>query len=302
MEAHLWKPMSGQAARRPSRVPVVSAPVSRLFVRACGRVRDVTASSFLDVRSPERVDAGSLASRLQRVPEDGADFLRFGLAMLAPSLLRKAASQPWSTQSSCSPFLPCFSHLGRFGTLRTKEDCSALRPRRRRMCSRAKEPLAACATSFCSERCGQASVEAAVFVPVFMLLLALLLQPVFLLYTRSVMQQAAAEGVRVLATREASGNVSDEACEQYVLRRLGAVPNVAAFHTGSWEVEVEGDAAGEASVKVVGRLRPLPLLGVGAQLFGEAEGDLVVLRVEASGGARPSWLKGGYGDWVSIWK
>lgn len=166
----------------------------------------------------------------------------------------------------------------------------------------AKGPSGACATSFCSERFGQASVEAALFVPVLMLLLALLLQPVFLLYTRSVMQQAAAEGVRVLATRESGGTTTDDACEQYVRRRLAAVPNVAAFHTGDWEVEVAGDASGEVSVKLAGRLRPLPLLGVAARLFGESEGDLVVLRVEASGGARPSWLKGGYGDWVSIWE
>lgn len=165
-----------------------------------------------------------------------------------------------------------------------------------------REPSAACATSFCSERSGQASVEAAIFIPVFMLLLALLLQPVFLLYTRSVMQQAAAEGVRLLATREASGAATDEAYEQYVRRRLSAVPNVAAFHTGDWEVELAGDSSGEASVKVMGRLRPLPLLGISAQLFGESEGDLVVLRVQASGSARPSWLKGGYSDWVSIWK
>ncbi len=145
-------------------------------------------------------------------------------------------------------------------------------------------------------------MEAAAFVPVFMLLLALLLQPVFLLYTRSVMQQAASEGLRVLSTREDGGAATDDACEEYVKRRLAAVPNVAAFHTGEWEVEVSGDASGEASVKVTGRLRPLPLIGVLAQGLGEAEGDLVVLKVEASGGARPSWLEGGYGDWVSIWQ
>ena len=44
-------------------------------------------------------------------------------------------------------------------------------------------------------------MEAALFLPTIMLLLALLLQPAFLLYTRAVMQQAASEGLRVLATR-----------------------------------------------------------------------------------------------------
>ena len=143
----------------------------------------------------------------------------------------------------------------------------------------------ACGTSFCSEALGQASVEAAAFIPVIMLLLALLLQPAFLLYTRSVMQQAAAEGVRVLATREMGGAGDDAACEAYVKRRLRAVPDVAAFHTGECE----------------GRLRPLPLLGVLAQMLGEPDGDEVVLRVEVTGGARPDWLEGGYGEWVTMW-
>ena len=146
----------------------------------------------------------------------------------------------------------------------------------------------ACGTSFCSEALGQASVEAAAFIPVIMLLLALLLQPAFLLYTRSVMQQAAAEGVRVLATREMGGAGDDAACE--------------AFHTGEWEVELSGDSTSrEVRVGVEGRLRPLPLLGVLAQMLGEPDGDEVVLRVEVTGGARPDWLEGGYGEWVTMW-
>lgn len=156
-----------------------------------------------------------------------------------------------------------------------------------------------------SEALGQASVEAALLLPVAMVLLALLLQPAFVLYTRAVMQQAAAEGARVLATREASGATSEEACRGYVLRRLGAVPHAAAFHVGGeegWEVSVNGDSsAGEVSVEVAGRLRPLPLLGISAQLMGEADGDEVVLRVSVTERTRPGWLEGGYDDWVSMW-
>ena len=130
-----------------------------------------------------------------------------------------------------------------------------------------------------------------------MLLLALLLQPAFLLYTRSVMQQAAAEGARALATREVGS-----AGEAYVKRRLRAVPDVAAFHTGEWEIELSGDSTSrEVRVGVEGRLCPLPLLGVLAQMLGEPDGDEVVLRVEATGGARPDWLEGGYGEWITMW-
>lgn len=164
----------------------------------------------------------------------------------------------------------------------------------------------ACVTSCCSEACGQASVEAAACLPVLMLLLAMLLQPVFVLYTRSVMQQAAAEGVRVLVTREPGGAADDEACEAYVLRRLAAVPNMAAFHVGGsdgWDVTVSGDAGSdEVSVEIEGRLRPLPLVGILARLLGEADGDEVVLRVGVSERARPEWLEGGYGDWILAWE
>ena len=160
-------------------------------------------------------------------------------------------------------------------------------------------------TSCCSEQAGQASVEAALFLPVLMLLLALLLQPAFLLYTRAVMQQAAAEGLRVLATRELHGVATEEACVSYVRRRLRAVPDVEAFHAGGadgWEVTCEGDSASKTvSVEVVGRMRPLPLVGVLASMLGETDGELVVLRVRASANVRPEWLEGDYADWVSIW-
>lgn len=204
---------------------------------------------------------------------------------------------------SCSrPSLRCCSPLVLSGRPWAREASRVSGSLLRRILFRARGCSAACGTSFCSEALGQASVEAAAFIPVIMLLLALLLQPAFLLYTRSVMQQAAAEGVRVLATREVGGAGDDAACEAYVKRRLRAVPDVAAFHTGEWEVELSGDSMSrEVRVGVEGRLRPLPLLGVLAQMLGEPDGDEVVLRVEVTGGARPDWLEGGYGEWVTMW-
>lgn len=173
------------------------------------------------------------------------------------------------------------------------------------MQSRVPARSTAFATSCCFEQTGQASVEAALFLPTIMLLLALLLQPAFLLYTRAVMQQAASEGLRVLATREKQGAATEEACVSYVRRRLGAVPNAEAFHVGGangWEVSCEGDASCEqVSVEVTGRLRPLPLVGVLAAALGEADGELVVVRVRVTERARPEWLEGSYADWVSMW-
>lgn len=173
------------------------------------------------------------------------------------------------------------------------------------MQSRVPARSTAFATSCCFEQAGQASVEAALFLPTIMLLLALLLQPAFLLYTRAVMQQAASEGLRVLATREKQGAATEEACVSYVRRRLGAVPNAEAFHVGGadgWEVSCEGDASCEqVSVEVTGRLRPLPLVGVLAAALGEADGELVVVRVRVTERARSEWLEGSYADWVSMW-
>lgn len=142
--------------------------------------------------------------------------------------------------------------------------------------------------------------------PTIMLLLALLVQPVCLLYTRAVMQSAAADTARVLATRRVGDGGDDEACEAYCRRRLAAVPEVGCFHDGGpsdWEVSVTGaEGSSEVSVEVVGHLRPLPLLGVLARAFGESEGDRVVLRVREDEVVRAEWLEGSYGDWVSIWE
>ena len=55
------------------------------------------------------------------------------------------------------------------------------------------------------------------------------------------------------------------------------------------------------SVEVTGRLRPLPLVGVLAAALGEADGELVVVRVRVTERARPEWLEGSYADWVSMW-
>lgn len=141
--------------------------------------------------------------------------------------------------------------------------------------------------------------------PVIMLLFALLLQPACLLYTRAVMQQAAAETARAVMSRTGSGAVNDEAYRQYALRRLGAVPNVAAFHTGGqegWEITLSGnEAAGEVSVSISGQLRPLPLVGVVASMLGEVQGDEVVLRVEITETSRPAWVSGTYGTWQKVW-
>ena len=127
---------------------------------------------------------------------------------------------------------------------------------------------------------GQSTVEAAVLLPVAMVVLALLLQPAMLLYTRAVMSGAAAEGARLAttATQDEMGSLVDG----YVRRRLKAVPDIACFHAGgadAWEVEAESDGA-RVRVSVRGHARPLPLVGVTAGLVGQMDGGDVLLSAE----------------------
>jgi hypothetical protein len=143
-------------------------------------------------------------------------------------------------------------------------------------------------------------VEAAVLLPTLMLVFAILLEPVCMGYTLTLMASAAAETARA-ATTDYDGSFDD--CRSFVIRRLRGVPDVALFHVGGdddWEVEIERGEH-EASVRVRGHARPLPLMGVLASAFAESDETGVVLRVEVHESSRPEWLGGSYADWQKIW-
>lgn len=146
---------------------------------------------------------------------------------------------------------------------------------------------------------GQSSVEAAVLLPTLMLLLSMLIQPVCLAYTKTLMRGAAAEGVRLLGTTS-----SEENCRAFVLRRLGAVPEVSLFHTGGtedWQIEMTQSDGGSVSVGITGHARPLPFFGALARVWGESDGQGVLLKVQVSERLRPGWLEGSYADWIGMW-
>lgn len=171
------------------------------------------------------------------------------------------------------------------------------------MCSVAAErSISRCTEPLRTVR-AQATVEAAFLLPVFLTLLLLVLQPVCVLYTRAVMEQAAAATARLMVT----GEGDDEAYRAFALRRLSAVPDLAIFHAGgplAWEIKLEKatDTGGEVSVTIDGRVRPLPVLGAFAAAMGEtnAHGD-VEIRVEVAYEGRPTWLEGSYSAWVGAW-
>ena len=139
---------------------------------------------------------------------------------------------------------------------------------------------------------GQATVEAAILVPVVFLLLVLLCQPAILLYDRMVMSAAAGQAVRMLATR--ASDAPDGGYEKAIESQLAAIPHSDVFHVGgdSWQIELEGgETSREVSVSIGNKVRPLPLVGLLAGAAGLSDGDgLLSIEVEASGRTQPDWV------------
>ncbi|MBQ3106828.1 MAG: pilus assembly protein [Eggerthellaceae bacterium] len=157
---------------------------------------------------------------------------------------------------------------------------------------------------------GQSTVEAAFVLPLLMTVFLLMAQPALILYDKMVMSAAAAEACRLMATLPAS---QKDLCEDFVRRRLGAVPPHQCFHVHaegkcSWEVDVQGDEAASAvSVTIKNKVKPLPLLDVTAVLLGlvDDEGFLPVV-VCMSMPTQPAWVAGSANgeapsDWVGDW-
>ena len=157
---------------------------------------------------------------------------------------------------------------------------------------------------------GQATVEAAYLLPILFLLILLLCQPMILLYNHMIMSNAAAEGCRLLSTRTQAGVYSDDKYEGYIKRRLAAIPPLAIFHSPmgakSWEIHMEGDEnTSVVTVRIVNKVKPLPLLGWGAEFLGLCDADGYLTQVvEISAPTQPDWVwahGGGPAQWTSQW-
>lgn len=155
----------------------------------------------------------------------------------------------------------------------------------------------------CCSEAGQATVEAAVLLPVLFAVLGLLLQPALLLYDRCVMSAAAAEGCRLVAT----GTDDEASVRAYMERRLGGIPNVPVFHDGAdWDLSWSGGEGGTACMAVVNHVQPLPLFGITVGLAGEMDASgRIEQRVEASCTTHPAWVsEQGFdpASWIGAWK
>lgn len=162
------------------------------------------------------------------------------------------------------------------------------------------------------ENSGQATVEAAFVLPVLFIALLLLIQPAILLYDRMVMQAAAVEGCRLLATKTDIQGAMHDSCEAFIRHRLSAVPQQACFHVHegqcSWDIAFEGNEGTESvTVRIAHKVRLLPLFGAGATLLGIADSEgAIPLEVTASLPTQPAWIGGTEAGrnpsaWIGSW-
>ena len=169
--------------------------------------------------------------------------------------------------------------------------------------------IGALAVHAAASRSGQSTVEAALVVPILFGLILLLVQPGILLYDRIVMHAAAAEGCRLLAT--SSATEAEGLCEDYVRRRLGAIPPHDIFHVHdggcTWDISFSGNESSETvGVTISTAVRPLPLVDFACRALGIADesGNLRV-EVSASMPTQPSWAReaasGSPSEWVGAW-
>ena len=142
---------------------------------------------------------------------------------------------------------------------------------------------------------GQGTVEAALLIPVLFIVLLMLLQPGIILYDRVVMNYAAAEGCRLLATSTAGAPMTHDRCENLVKRHLGAIPQQDLFHLHadgcSYEVELSGDEeSAVVAVRITNSVKLLPLFDTGARLVGASSDGTLRISVQRSARTKPAWL------------
>lgn len=160
-----------------------------------------------------------------------------------------------------------------------------------------------------SNKHGQGTVEAAFVIPLMFLLMLILLQPGIVLYDYLVMNNAAAEGVRLAATTGQSE--FEQNCIEFIKHRLSAIPQQSLFHvhneTCSYEISVIGGETAESSeVRIVNELQPLPLFDMALSLLGATNDagniELTVRHVQRN---QPEWVAasvtGASADWVENW-
>lgn len=161
------------------------------------------------------------------------------------------------------------------------------------------------------DEAGQSTVEAAFVIPILFVLMLLLIQPGIILYDYIVMNSAAAETCRLLATTDGNSEEGARSCKDFVMHRLAAIPPHDFFHVHkegcTWRIRVEGgEESGFATVEIKNEVRPLPLFDGSMGLLGmtNASGNLEI-GVSVSSSEQPDWVNnsvdGSPSNWVGEW-
>lgn len=156
-------------------------------------------------------------------------------------------------------------------------------------------------TSWLAEEYGQASVETALFIPVFLLVMALLIQPIALLYSKSIAYQAAQETARIVQTEPP---VPAQTIAQYALRRLEAVPKIALFSADPWTVDIaqsDGTVRRGQFVSIWGYARLLPIPGLREAMRGLLDDGDPELTVFSEADPGPDWTRDISHEDLSAW-
>ena len=137
---------------------------------------------------------------------------------------------------------------------------------------------------------GQGTVEAAFVLPILMVLILLLLQPGIYLYDLIVMKSASSEACRLLA----AGSVDDKTLDDYVRRRLSAIPQTDVFHVhgGSctYQIDCVREESGQVSVVIKNELAALPLLDAFLRPMRCLNDDgYMQIEVKSTAQMQPSW-------------
>ena len=109
----------------------------------------------------------------------------------------------------------------------------------------------------------QGTLEAAIIIPILFTLVLLLVQPAIVLYDKIIMKSAAAEACRIA---NSAGNMTEGDVEDFIRRRLSAIPEVDCFHIHSggcsYTIRIEGTNGTYSGVMIYYKVKPLPLIDV----------------------------------------
>ena len=142
------------------------------------------------------------------------------------------------------------------------------------------------------QRRAQGTVEAAIVIPILLTLVLLMVQPAIVFYDQVVMKSAASEGCRLVSEL---GSESTSNVEDFVRRRLSAIPQADIFHVHSgdcsYDISIEGANAAMATVTIKNKIKLLPLIDVAYRAFGRGgESGTLELVATSTQISQPEWV------------